>query len=304
MKPITEELISSHLVECYEGTTLERTPDSWVITTPAGRKIKIHDYYIDFRGITKLLPGEARNDNEQWRFELMSLAVEAWGVVSLISCHDEKDGSERGLLWLYAKCYKLPVDSPAFPFSSTQAKNHFGDQATVKLRLGGFRIDVGHGTSAFIGFNPEKELMITKAVGGGAVLEAAMRLVEEVQGYVIVAGSKETIISGMAHGETRGIEVIPELYITQGHYIRVGMGIGAIIGPVAFGVGVATSAEIGFAVYFGVGLIAQWVWISLFLGNGRTKARERGQALKGNHPSGGIDRRRSSLEDARSRGML
>jgi hypothetical protein len=313
MKPITEELIHQSF-DCFERTQIEKTDDGWLLTTPTGRTVKIHDYHIDFRGITKIMPGEVEKDKqlgdfeltrEQLQFELMSLAFEATGVVSLISCKEKQDRAEGGLLWLYAKCYKLPVEGPWVRVGSIPVKRRFGHEATIRLVWGGYRISVGKGMSAVISLNPERELMVTKAIGGGAVLEAAMLLVNDLQGYVIAGGSKDNILFSLAFGETTGIEVIPELYISDGQHFRTSVAIGAAMGlPIMFlAISMGNSFE-GLAIGYGVAIAIRLLYMFLFQKNGKRHAQERGQALKGNHPSAGIGRRQSNIEAARKRSML
>jgi hypothetical protein len=311
---ITAELIHDSF-DCFDGASIENNQDGWLLTTPTGRTVKIHDYHIDFRGITKVMPGEIEKEKqlpgdyeltrEQLQFELMSLAEEACGVVSLISCHAPEDMQEGGNLWLYGKLYKLKMEGPWWPFSSTQVQRFFGGNAVMKLRLGGYKIEADKGMSAFIGLNAERELMVVRVVGGSALMEAAILLVHEVQGYVIAGGSKDTILSALGHGETLGIEVIPELYLTNGHFMRVGTLFGAVMGvPILLlAVSLANFYE-GLAIGFGAAITICFLYLVIFQKNGRKQARERGQGLKGNFPSATIGRRQSNIDDARKRGML
>lgn len=301
MQPITEELIHQSF-DCYEGTTVEKVSEGWTVTTPCGRKVNIHPYHIDFRGITKLLAGEKEEDREQLQFELMTLAQEAWGVVSLISCRREKDKGEGGNLWFYGKCYKLKMEGPWWPFGSTQVKRFFDDDATLKLKCGGYRIDAGKGKSAVISLNSKNELLVKKVAGGGEVLEAAIRLVNEAQGYVIAAGSAQNILFCMACAQSLGIEAIPELYFTQWQHTKLGMLVGFIGVPVVALSLVTTDP--GKGLLWGMGILVGLSALcqSLFMSNRLSKARERGQALIGIQPVSG--RRQSNMDDARARGML
>jgi hypothetical protein len=171
------------------------------------------------------------------------------------------------------------------------------------LRFGGYRINAGNGMSAVISFNPNKELMVTRVVGGSEVLEAAILLVNEVQGYVIASGSRDNILSCLAHGETLNVEVIPELYITAAQYRKVGMVAGALCGLPGLIIGLTTNDIVqGLLLGAAMAVSASTLYSIVFQRNSRKRARERGQALKSNYPARG--KRQSNVDDARRKGML
>src|SRR5258708_1549198 len=187
MKPISEERIRETF-GYYEGSQVQRSGDGWVVLMPSGRTVNIHPYHIDFRGITKRLPGEAEKDRDDLQFELMTLAVDVWGLVSLISYHGEhKDEGFR--LWVYAKAYKLPVEGAWWPFSTTQAQKYFeNDAAKVRLVIGGYRISLPEGKSVLIGLSCG-EMIITKGRGGAEMYASSLKLLQGLQDRAYVSGS-------------------------------------------------------------------------------------------------------------------
>jgi hypothetical protein len=212
---MTEALFRKNL-EAFSQIDVQPKPaGGWIVTFPWGRKVNIHDTYIDLRGITSLLPAETEDNREQLQFELMSLAHEVWGEVSMLGL----SAWEYLKVISYAKTYGFPVDeSHCRPFSKAHARHRFGDQAKVGRSWSpcGWRISLPNGSCAVIGLNGREERTIDKVVGGNDIYPAAIRLVSDLQGYAIVRGTKDNVLAGLAQGAAMDVEVIPELYPAHG----------------------------------------------------------------------------------------
>jgi hypothetical protein len=275
----------------------------WIVTFPWGRKVNIKETHIDLRGITKRLPGEEENDREQLEFELMELAHEVWGDVSLLSLGYR----EWSLCLSYAKAYGIPVDDGPFrPFSKAHARHHFGEQAKVGRSWlpCGWRISLPDGSAVVIGLNGREEKTIDKVVGSGQIYAAAISLLRDLQGFAIVRGTKENILAGIAQGAPMDVEVIPEVYPSFMTQMKIGMACSPLF-FVGLIVGIG-SDSVGAGLIGGIALsqIAAWIWCWTISRGGIQGARQRGQALKSAFPSVQGGNRKAGIDDAKTRGML
>jgi hypothetical protein len=245
--------------------------------------------------------GFKQENREQLQFELMGLAQEVWGSVSLVSL---RRSQEWWNLWIYAKAYHLNVENPCALFSRVQAQRYFGEEATVKLGFspGGWRISLPNGCSAVIGLNSKREKLIVEAVGGSEIFAAAILLLKEIQGYAIVAGSQETVLAGIAQGDTMGIEVIPELYPDETIYKKIGLVCGMVCGSAGLLIGILNDNVVGGVVGGILGaMVACMICGSFVARGGIQRARQKGQALKSSFPEIHGGNRKATLDEARER---
>ncbi len=306
MKPISEERIRETF-GYYEGSQVQRSGDGWVVLMPSGRTVNIHPYHIDFRGITKRLPGEAEKDRDDLQFELMTLAVDVWGLVSLISYHGEhKDEGFR--LWVYAKAYKLPVEGAWWPFSTTQAQKYFeNDAAKVRLVIGGYRISLPDGKSVLIGLSCG-EMIITKVRGGAEMYASSLKLLQSLQDRAYVSGSYSFCATMVAHAEREGIRVIPEIPLS--FFKKVAIAHIAHLVATVLVLGAEMSGWFGEMPFeraairaFVIGWIAALVFVLCL--PVQKWARKRGEALINKFPSSqSSGNRKANMDDAKARGML
>jgi hypothetical protein len=292
-RPIPEELIRETF-DCFEGTRIEKAADGWTLITPWGRKVAIHDFYIDFVGITKLLPGEKEFDREQLQFELENLAMEAWRCVDIRKVpHWERAG-----IYGHAKAYGiLPVDDNAMrPFGIVDAKDSFGEAAVVRNNWFpvGWRITVPGIGFVVIG-QRDNELLIRRVEGD--LYEDTLRFLQARQGYAVVRGSSSFCTTWLVYGETRGIRVIPE--------IPRGLLSFYLLSHVAWAIG----AVAVFPVWELFPDLAFWKLALGALGVATVAMgflwgddRKRGEALVNKFPQAAS--RNAKLDDARARGML
>jgi hypothetical protein len=292
-RPIPEKLIRETF-DCFEGTRIEKAADGWTLITPWGRKVAIHDFYIDFVGITKLLPGEKELDREQLQFELENLAMEAWGCVDIRKVpHWERAG-----IYGHAKAYGiLPVDDNAFrPFGIVDAKDSFGEATGVGNNWFpvGWRITVPGIGFVVIG-QIDKELCIRKI--DGDLYEATLRFLQERQGYAVVRGKLPVCTTWVTHGEMLGIKVIPEIprgllwFYLFGHITTIVL---IIVAWLMF----TTFPFINGWIDIGIGWIAAAIVMSIAKGSDR----KRGDVLLNKFPQAAS--RNAKLQDARAKGML
>jgi hypothetical protein len=292
MGPITEELIHQSF-DCYEGTKIEKAEDGWLLTTPAGRTVNIQYDHIDFRGITKTVPGETEYDREQLQFELESLATEAWGCVDI----RKMDFIESGRMAVHAKAYGFTVDENTFrEFGISDAKAEYGEAATVRNNWfpTGWRITVPDVGFAVIGMSGD-ELNVRRIEGD--LYEQTLRFLEKKQGHAVVRGKTPFCSTWVVHGEMLGVRVIPEIprsfwsIYLLGH---VGWAVGAVVMLPVWGM----FSNIAF---WKLGLGA-WAVASAAVGFLWGNDRKRGEVLLNKFPQMGS--RNAKLDDARARGML
>jgi len=234
---------------------------------------------------------------------LCSLAQEVWDGIGLYGGASKED-TEAFIKWCEA--YEFTVnDNPYRPFTSQQLAKYFGTEATAKREwsYGAWRITLPNGSGAIVGGDKVYEVW-----GDGKCYEAALRLLNELHGYAVAAGSKENVLAGIAHGNALdGVEVIPELYTSHKVYQRVGVVCGAIFGLPGLVIGI-TSNNMSYGILAGMGgaYLASAGYALLFLRNSKAQARMRGQALKGAFPAvhGASASRKASMDDARKQGML
>jgi hypothetical protein len=292
MRPITEELIHQSF-DCFEGTKIEKVEDGWRLTTPAGRTVNIHDYYIDFCGITKTVPSETEYDREQLQFELESLATEAWGCVDI----RKMDFIESGRMAVHAKAYGFTVDENTFrEFGIADAKAVFGEAAAVRNNWfpAGQRITVPNVGFVVIGMSGDEHNV--RRIEGD-LYEQTLRFMETMQGHAVVRGKTNYCATWIAHGEMHGVRVVPEIprsfwsIYLLGH---VGWVIGALVMLPVWGL----FPNIAFWKL----ALGAWGVASVAVGFLWGNDRKRGEVLINKFPQMGS--RNAKLEDARSRGML
>jgi len=292
VKPITEELIHQSF-DCFEGTKIEKVQDGWLLTTPVERTVTIHDYHIDYSGITKRVPGETEYDREQLQFELEGLATEAWGCVDV-----RKMGFiESGRMAAHARAYGFTVDENTFrPFGIADAKAEYGEAASVRNNWFpvGQRITVPDVGFVVIGSSGD-ELNVRRIEGD--LYEQTLRFMEKMQGHAVVRGTTQFCATWVVRGEMQNLRVIPEIprrfwsVYLLGH---VGWVIGALVMLPVWGLfpnldfwKLALGA-------WGVACVA----VGFLWGNDR----KRGEVLLNKFPQMGS--RNAKLEDARAKGML
>jgi hypothetical protein len=300
---MTEEMLRAQLPK---DVTIRkcRVPDGpnllgclgWKVTFPCGVVAAFSPY--------KLMGCERQKasweEYEQAAFKCCHLANEIFGGIGIYGGASKKD-TRATIEWAEAQRFKVN-DNPSRPFTRRQMGDYFHEDAIATKKSGGWQISLPNGSGVLI-----KNNRIENVRGDAWVYEAALKMMNENYGCAIVSGTKENILSGIAHGSLHGIEVIPEQYTAESTYKRVGMVCGAICALPCVVTGMTYDN-----VLVGLlgGMLAAWlmsfIYCAVFLRNSQKKARERGQALKNSHPPihGASASRKASIDAARARGML
>jgi len=295
---ITEEILRERLLPC--DATIEqcrvRGGNGWKVKFPCGVVATFSPEQITSCDRNKA----SHEDYEQAVYECCDLVNEVRGGIGIYGGASKKD-TKAFIEWCEAYGFKVN-DNPRRGFSTRQVPEYFGEGATVEKKSGGWQVSLPNGSGVLF-----KQRRIWNVWGDPQVYEAALRMMSDNYGVVLVAGTKENVLGGIAHGKALSIEVIPELYVGEAAYKRVGGVAGAlsiipaiIIGinyeNIAYGVvGALMLAWVGSAVYG-----------ALFIKDGTKIARERGQALKSSFPAvhGASASRKASMDEVRERGMI
>jgi hypothetical protein len=290
MTVITEELLEQFF---YRGT-FTRKEDKWKVVTEYGRVFDFDQEGFDLsQCLSPLAPGETEENREEMLYAACYFCQEVWG------CIDVRQMSfiDRCRIAGYARGYGFTVDdNTAREFGISEAKAVFGEAAVVRNNWfpSGWRITVPEVGSVVIGLSGG-DLNVKKIEGN--LYEETLRFLAKRQGHAIVSGKTNFCMTVLIHGETLGINVIPEIplgfirWYLRGHLawipgIVLGFFISALFPKLSFW-------------WLAVG---GWALASVLMPFIMGDDRKRGEALINKFPQvGGRD---AKLDQARERGMV
>jgi hypothetical protein len=286
MSRITEALLKEKLPK---DVKIEGHHDGWKVTFPC--KV-VAEFGKDFLGPIKRKKVPYK-EFEQAVLACCHLANEVFGGIGIYGGASKND-TKAFITWCQSHGFKVH-EEPGRGFSADQVTQYFGDGATLEKKRRGSRISLPDGSGVFI-----KHQRIERV--WGETYDAALRMMNENNEFVIVGGSRDNVVMGLARGTALGIEVIPELHLSEKVYTCIGGAAGAI----CFFPGIAVGTAYGNMLYGLFGALVASIILSaiiclLFVRDSVAKARERGQALKTGETN---NIRRSTAADARALGML
>jgi hypothetical protein len=285
-KPITKSLIEKHL-----GTQKSITRTfwgAWFIELQSGASVKITRHRVNFG---KYRDRKNRAEVDEWVFEeeveaSLALGQEIWGGIRLFGSgtHDTAIA-----LLKYAESAGINTGDQGLVL------RHFGDKATLKYCLRGWKVSQLDGSYVKVVGNAIEEV-----VGSADIFRAALKLLHELgPGNVVVRGKPELILMGVQLGKTLDIEVIPESNLEM-FYTVTGPSVQSICIALAYmQMGLWQAIVVGWA----TGLVFCMIGARVFWKQLRALARRQGLKIKGVDPTMHTTRK-ATIDDAKSRGML
>jgi len=302
---ITEDVIREALWEYdYEIRQAERW--GWVLKFSSGRVVNIYPSHVDLCGITRAQPGDTEEQLEELTYTLASIDLAVFGEVPLIGLR----GIEYFKVLAFCCKYGAPgIDENQYrPFTKGHARHRFGDTAKVgrSWLSPGSKITVPGVGYAVVGMNARDEKTIEKVVGSPNVYAPAIQLLNDLQGFAIVRGSKNNIVRGVTAGNSLGIKVIPEYTRRFASTIGISWLCSTVFGWLGAYAGILVGHFEGGIL---AGLLTAFVIAATVdivrTSGGVDGARVRGQKLLGGvYTNAGASSRSADLDHLRERGML
>ena len=262
----------------------------FVLRMNSGRRIEVTQRGFNFdKSSNTPLPGEEEEYLGILRLESFEVAQAVWSGFSL------PDLSGQALL----NAAEI-VESCGFTVKDDRVRfmRHFGIEAKWKRLVGGGgRVELPNGSSVHLAASAVQEV-----TGDGQLYAAALKYMHQARKGkpVVVTGSQENVLAGIAHGEQLGIEIIPELYpkrFYQGFAL-----LGAIMCATA-GFYLIDGWQ-GFLAGYGASLVLVPVLLAVLSRPMRRAARRRGNRLRNLFPHVQGGDRSAKIADAKARGMI
>jgi hypothetical protein len=288
-KTITKERLVWHFDGLGLKSIRRRLFGGFVMRMNSGRRIVFTNVRFDVRGSrTELMPGEPEGYVGSLKYECAKIAQAVWGGFTFPTV---KGQELLDAVAIAEECGFTVKDERVL------LAKYFGVKAKMKRRwMAGFRIEMPNGTSVHIHggiqeVNGDSDLYARTLKYGHAVLGSEP---------LIVSGSQENCLAGIAHADQLGIEIIPELYPK-----RIFEAISLVTALVCGTAGALYFESLpGFlGGYFGSIFVMPFVVLALSRPMQRS-ARRRGHLLRSRFPQIHGGDRKAALEEARARGMV